>query len=226
MNPPPRVLAVDDDKQFCELLSAWLSRSYEVEFAHDGDAGVKAARAERPDLILLDVMMPGLSGFSLAWVFKHDPFLAGVPVVFCTAHIGEIPDANQSLSKADGYLLKPFRLADLKSTMSRLLDSYEGPGALLRQAPRSTKSVSGSIQWGEEAFPATLGPLANWGALMTPEQKPAGELVGQTVEVRLSDPDLVIPARVLDEDDDGRHALRFRFTPETSEAWEGRLGNA
>jgi CheY-like chemotaxis protein len=122
-----RVLVVDDDVQYCELLDAWLGRSYELDVAHDGEEGVTHARRERPDVILLDVMMPKLSGFSLAWVFKHDPFFQDVPVVYCTAHSQEMGNGPESLARADAYLLKPFRLADLQATIQRLLAGSPAP---------------------------------------------------------------------------------------------------
>src|SRR5512134_2628470 len=94
---PRRILVVDDDRILCDILRVWLGDVEAVRFAHDGEEALRMAKEERPDLVLLDVMMPRLSGFSVAWVVKNDPKLKGVPVVFMTAHSVTMADAKRKL---------------------------------------------------------------------------------------------------------------------------------
>lgn len=125
-NRRPRILVVDDDRPLCEVLFAWLSKSYDVEFAHDGEEALRRVRDRRPDLVLLDVMMPRLSGFSVAWVFRNDERYRGIPVVFMTAHADHMAEARRKLAQADDHVLKPFSMKRLAEVLRRHL-----PEALL-----------------------------------------------------------------------------------------------
>jgi CheY-like chemotaxis protein len=80
-----KVLLVDDDKDFVESTKAVLEEKYEVIVAYDGNEGIKAARAEKPDLIILDVIMPTEDGFSAAEEMKDDPEISGIPIMMLTS---------------------------------------------------------------------------------------------------------------------------------------------
>jgi CheY-like chemotaxis protein len=82
------VLVVDDDRGFCQLVEQMLQatgRAFEVRYAYDGADGLEAMRARRPDLLLLDLIMPGVDGFQMLEEMRREPELADVHVVLLTA---------------------------------------------------------------------------------------------------------------------------------------------
>lgn len=84
--PQPHLLLVDDDISAIQVLGRILAQYPEQHFATSGDEALEQARVRRPDLVLLDADMPGMSGFDLCRLFKGDPALMDVPVIFTTAH--------------------------------------------------------------------------------------------------------------------------------------------
>lgn len=104
-----RILAVDDEEDILELLRYNLRRDgYQVECAATGEDALELATANSPDLILLDLMLPGLDGLSVCRALKANPRTASVPVVMLTAR-GEEADVVAGLEVgADDYVTKPF----------------------------------------------------------------------------------------------------------------------
>ena len=101
------ILVVDDEPINIEVLYELLHNEYEIRFATSGVKGLEIARAQSPDLILLDVMMPSMSGYDVCRILKEDPDLKTVPVVFITA-MNEQADEMQGLKLgAIDYLTKP-----------------------------------------------------------------------------------------------------------------------
>ena len=85
-----KVLVVDDEPDAVEFVQAVLEEAgYEVAGAADGEAGLEAARAQVPDLVILDVQMPGKDGFTVFAEMRKDPELAGIPVVMLTGRDSE-----------------------------------------------------------------------------------------------------------------------------------------
>ncbi len=112
-----KILVVDDEPHIVRLLKDVLTRrGYEVVTASAGDEALVVARAERPALIFMDVMMPNLSGFEACRLIREDPELQATPIFLLTAR-GQERDVEQgSAVGADRYLTKPFsprQLADL-----------------------------------------------------------------------------------------------------------------
>lgn len=108
MNGKPRILVVDDEKLITTMLTDILeAHGYEVLQAFDGQEGLKLARAEQPDLIILDVMMPKLDGFKMARLLKFDRNFQHIPIIILTAKAGEQDLHTSKLSGADLYLVKP-----------------------------------------------------------------------------------------------------------------------
>ncbi len=103
------VLAVEDDKDILELITYNLEREgYEVTGAATGEGGIDAARSEKPDLILLDLMLPGIDGLEVCRRLKADPDTAHIPVIMVTAK-GEDADVVTGFEHgADDYVTKPF----------------------------------------------------------------------------------------------------------------------
>src|SRR5688500_15063977 len=108
MNTPKgRILVVDDDVATIEILNEVLGASYEVLFATSGIQAIQVARTATPDLILLDVMMPGMDGFELCTHLRRDPYTAGIPVIFLTG-LGDIDAEIRGLQVgAVDYVTKP-----------------------------------------------------------------------------------------------------------------------
>jgi CheY-like chemotaxis protein len=117
------VLVVDDDELTREILATILDlEDYRVVLAEDGETALDLVAGERPDVIVLDVMMPGLSGFEVCERLKGDPVTAGIPVILLTALEGADHAARGQEVGCDAYLTKPFspltlidRIADLQA---------------------------------------------------------------------------------------------------------------
>lgn len=116
------VLVVDDEANIITLLQTWLETiGCRVESASDGELGVRKAKELRPDLILLDGMMPQMSGFDACRALKDDELTRDIPVIFLTVQ-GEVKDVVKGLELgAHGYMTKPFKpqelLARVRSTL-------------------------------------------------------------------------------------------------------------
>jgi len=115
VDPKPRVLIVDDERSNINILGTLLVPEFEVLVATDGASALQRACGEVvPDLILLDVMMPGMDGYEVCQRLKADPNTADVPVIFISA-MGEEDDEAQGLQiGAVDYVTKPFSPAILK----------------------------------------------------------------------------------------------------------------
>ncbi len=116
----PTVLVCDDEDVLRALVRASLD-GYRVVEARDGDESLLVARGERPDLILLDMMMPGRSGIDVLRDLRADPTLAAIPVVMLTARtqLGDREAAERA--GADRFLGKPFSPQELAALVDELL---------------------------------------------------------------------------------------------------------
>jgi DNA-binding response OmpR family regulator len=119
---PTRVLVIDDESPIRLLCRINLeAEGMEVLEAADGLSGLDAARLERPDVILLDVMMPGLDGWRVAEELLDDERTAGIPIVFLTAR-AELRDRARGLDLGGvDYVTKPFNPIDLAPLVRDLL---------------------------------------------------------------------------------------------------------
>jgi PAS domain S-box-containing protein len=113
--PPGRdaVLIAEDNADMRQYLTDLLERGYAVTAAANGQQALEQARAVRPDLILADVMMPGLDGFALLSRLRDDPATARIPVILLSARAGEEAAIEGLAAGADDYLVKPFSSAEL-----------------------------------------------------------------------------------------------------------------
>lgn len=116
------IVVVDDDPEIVGMLSTRLkTRGYEVSSASDGNAALELCRRLLPDLVLLDVMMPGKSGWEVARALKTDPLTSKIKIVILTA-IGEhVNDATSPIYGADAHVDKPFEFDKLERLLERLL---------------------------------------------------------------------------------------------------------
>ncbi|MDX6425783.1 MAG: hypothetical protein QOD52_1188 [Gaiellaceae bacterium] len=122
MTDAPLVLCADDDEDILSLVSLRLRRAgFEVETAADGDEAVTIARARRPVLAVLDVMMPKRTGYEVLAELRADETLRDMKVILLSARVQEGDVARGMDAGADAYLAKPFKAQDLVSTVQELL---------------------------------------------------------------------------------------------------------
>jgi two-component system, cell cycle response regulator DivK len=123
---PPLVLVVEDNPVNLELVTALLEeRGCEVLGAMTGDAALQLLRESHPDLVLVDVQLPGMSGYQVTRRIKADPALAGIPVVALTAHAMVNEDQRAREAGCDAFLTKPIDMRVFTETLQRLL--FTGP---------------------------------------------------------------------------------------------------
>ncbi len=110
-----RILLADDNADMRAYLARLLGRRWTVETVADGAAALEAARARRPDLVLTDVMMPGLDGFALLRALRADRDTRQIPVILLSARAGEEARVEGLEAGADDYLVKPFSARELEA---------------------------------------------------------------------------------------------------------------
>jgi DNA-binding response OmpR family regulator len=128
---PSRVLIADDNPQGVELLEAYLAEAdYEIQTAADGEETLRKVRAWRPDLILLDVMMPRISGFEVCKRLRAAPETADIAVLMITA-LDQPSDIDRAVEAGtDDFLTKPINKAELLVRVRAALRSRRHKGRL------------------------------------------------------------------------------------------------
>ncbi len=121
LHMPPTVLICDDEPALRALVRASLPPSYTIVEASDGDASLEAARRQPPDLIVLDMMMPGRSGLEILAELRQEPPLASTPVIMLTARAQAGDRAAAVDAGADRYVAKPFSPRELRAIVESLL---------------------------------------------------------------------------------------------------------
>ncbi len=127
MGKKAKILLVDDDADFVESTKTVLeSVPYEVIVAYEGNEGLQKAKTEKPDLVLLDIIMPVKNGFTAAEQFKSDPELSDIPVLMLTSYSSKgvgtsIPRSRGFSLDADDYIEKPITPNDLLAKVKEYL---------------------------------------------------------------------------------------------------------
>jgi len=112
-------LIIDDEPHIVKLLELKFKLAgYEVQAATSGQEGLEVARANKPNLIILDIMMPDLDGFAMARQLKADPATQAIPIVFLSARTSEADEAQGMSIGAAAYVRKPFRPSQLLSLVN------------------------------------------------------------------------------------------------------------
>ncbi len=131
------ILIVEDEKDIAESIEYNLSKEgFKVYKAHDGQNGLKSAREKLPDLILLDLMLPGLSGLDLCRILKKETRTSKIPIIMLTAKGSEADKVVGLELGADDYITKPFSMRELLARVKTVLRRYssekETPRAVLK----------------------------------------------------------------------------------------------
>lgn len=117
-----RIVIAEDDPAIATMLQKLLAPLYDVSVVHDGNAALaQAAKPPRPDLLMLDVMMPGLDGLSVAAAVRKNAALKGVPIIFLTAKGGATDVIKGIQSGARHYITKPFKIDDVLTRVKKTL---------------------------------------------------------------------------------------------------------
>lgn len=117
-----KIMVVEDEETLLKLESLFLtSRGYQVCGMHNGNEALECIGTEMPDLVLLDVMMPGVDGFEVCRQIKANPLTRHIPVVLLTARKGPEDLARGEAVKADRYITKPFRTVMVLETIQSFL---------------------------------------------------------------------------------------------------------
>jgi twitching motility two-component system response regulator PilG len=117
-----KILVVEDEESLLKLESILLtSKGYKVTAVTEGRAALKEFARERPDLVILDVMLPGIDGYEVCRKIKEDPANSAIPIIMLTAR-KNTKDMDRGLQAgAAAYITKPFKSANLVGTIERLL---------------------------------------------------------------------------------------------------------
>jgi two-component system phosphate regulon response regulator PhoB len=157
-----RILVVDDEKDLVDLITYNLQRNgYESLGASNGHEALEIAQRELPDLILLDLMLPGIDGMEVARQLKADPRTAGTPIVMLTAKSEETDVVVGLTLGADDYVTKPFSVKILLARLKTVLRRSEHPaptdeGGLLRAGPLVINTARHEVTVGSEPIKLTL----------------------------------------------------------------------
>ncbi len=122
MQTKKKILIVDDEKELAGLVSLHISRSgYDVLIAFDGEEAVNICRKEKPDLIVLDLLLPKMDGFAVCRIIKEDPQTKDTAVIMLSA-LSQLDDRLKGLELgADDFVAKPFSPRELVMRIKRIL---------------------------------------------------------------------------------------------------------
>jgi two-component system cell cycle response regulator DivK len=116
------VLVIEDNPANMKLASLLLRNvGHAVLCATDAETGLTLARSEHPDLILMDIQLPGMDGFAATAMLKQDPVTAGIPVIALTAMAMKEDQEKSQVAGCDAYISKPLRYQELYTTIDALL---------------------------------------------------------------------------------------------------------
>lgn len=147
-----KVLIIEDEPNIRELISYHLiSNNYKVEEAEDGLKGLELSIKEKPDLILLDIMLPGMDGFEICKALRESG--SKVPIIFLTAKTNDLDKVSGLEFGADDYMTKPFSIHELMARIKAVLRrsemthemKYIKKGALIIDVDRHEVTISGKV---------------------------------------------------------------------------------
>ncbi len=135
----PRILVVDDDKEIVRLVRSYLEKAgYEVFAAYDGESAMHTLRREKPDLLVLDLMLPDRDGWDITRLIRNDDSLADTPIIMLTARVEDSDKIVGLEIGADDYITKPFNPREVVARVR----------ALLRRSQRGDTAIPQVLQAG------------------------------------------------------------------------------
>jgi DNA-binding response OmpR family regulator len=141
-----RILMIDDSPTILTLLGRMLKQNnYTVFEAKDGESGLEIARSENPELIFLDIVLPGINGFEVLRRLRRDPSLQQVPVIMISGNEQATEQFYAQRIGADDFMKKPFSRAEVFAKIERLLDANLVP----KRMPTQTRSNVGAAEEAE-----------------------------------------------------------------------------
>jgi adenylate cyclase len=189
MRAPPRILIVDDQPMNVDMLQTRLAvHGYEILTATDGEDALSKARAEQPDVILLDVMMPKMDGTEVCRRLKADPALPFMPIIMVTAKADSKDIVAGLEAGADEYLTKPVDHAALVARVKSMLRIKALHDTVQDQATRLTEQASQLAEWNrtlEQRVADQVAELERVGRLKRFFSPQVAELIVSTGEERL-----------------------------------------
>ncbi len=160
------VLIVDDEIPNIEIMNALLEDDYDTSFATSGHEALETARILLPDLILLDVVMPGMDGFEVCRRLKEEPLLADVPVIFTTG-LGDLADEARGLSLgAIDYVTKPVQPVTLRARVGNHIEMKRMRDQLAEMAVTDVLTGLSNRRRMEQALRTEVARLARTGDWM------------------------------------------------------------
>jgi len=133
------ILVVDDDKQIARLVRSYLEQAgYRVAVAYDGNEALQSIRAEKPNLIVLDLMLPGMDGWEITRIIRGDEALAAIPIIMLTARVEDTDKIVGLELGADDYIPKPFNPREVVARVRAVLRRTSGarqPANILTVGP-------------------------------------------------------------------------------------------
>lgn len=117
-----RILVVDDDKSIVKVVRSYLEQAgYEVRVAHDGSTALHSLRSEKPDLLVLDLMLPDRDGWEITRIIRADATLGATPIIMLTARVEDADKIIGLELGADDYITKPFNAREIVARVRALL---------------------------------------------------------------------------------------------------------
>lgn len=142
MGMAQKVLVVDDEADIAELLSYNLQLDgFEVVCASNGIEALNQARTHLPELIILDLMLPDMDGFSICEILRCQPSTSDIPIIFLTAMAGEMPRLHGFEVGATDYCTKPIRPRDLRERVKTILESRAANNVNSQDRDESSRAV-------------------------------------------------------------------------------------
>jgi DNA-binding response OmpR family regulator len=124
------ILVVDDESFIVEMITMYLQISgYEVRGAYTGQDGLTLVQLEKPDALLLDLMLPDIEGFEVCERVRAMPDVAHMPILIISARVDPESKARAEKAGANGYLTKPVKMAELGAELERVLNPSPAPSA-------------------------------------------------------------------------------------------------
>ena len=139
-----RILVIEDNQTNMKLATLLLTRAgHTVLAAADAETGLTLAQSEKPELILMDIQLPGMDGLAATALLKQDPATAGIPVIALTAMAMKADQDRSRLAGCDGYTTKPLHYQDLYAAIDALLVNREVEAAGHVPEPYRVPACSG-----------------------------------------------------------------------------------